>query len=111
MSQPVRPAPGRIPVALPDPSRPAARHNVANPPLRNWRLLPHDRAAVERLARSLQTSPPVAQLLLNRGVHETEHARQFLAPSLKGLHRPELLPGVPDAVDRILAAIDAGRKI
>ena len=43
---------------------------------RRWRLLPHDRHAVERLARSLQSSPLVAQLLLNRGVAEPTAARE-----------------------------------
>src|SRR4051794_40143180 len=86
------------------PARPTA-------PPKIWHLLPHDRQAVEGLASSLRLSPIVAQLLLNRGVTAPEHARRFLDAPLNGLHPPELLPGVPEAVTRILSAIDQGRKI
>jgi single-stranded-DNA-specific exonuclease len=78
---------------------------------RRWRLLPHDRHAVDRLARALPTSPLVAQLLLNRGVADPDAARRFLTPALNGLHPPADLPGVPDAVERIFRALDAGKRI
>jgi single-stranded-DNA-specific exonuclease len=76
-----------------------------------WRLLPHDRPDVERLASELGTGPIVAQLLLNRGLDDVAQARRFLEPSLTGLHAPDLLPGVNEAVERIAAAIRAGRRI
>jgi single-stranded-DNA-specific exonuclease len=66
---------------------------------------------VDRLARALPTSPLVAQLLLNRGVREPDQARRFLDPLLKGLHLPQLLPGVADAVERLFRAIEAGTRI
>jgi single-stranded-DNA-specific exonuclease len=78
---------------------------------KTWRLLPHDRAAVERLSAALQVGPIVGQLLLQRGLHDTAQARRFLDAPLSGLHPPELLPGVPEAVERILAAVAAGRRI
>jgi single-stranded-DNA-specific exonuclease len=84
---------------------------VSNPPSRIWRLLPHDRGAVDRLARSLQLSPLVAQLLVNRGFAGADDARRFLDAPLSGLHSPELLPGVPAAAERLLAAIAENRKI
>ncbi|MFO0879345.1 MAG: single-stranded-DNA-specific exonuclease RecJ [Gemmataceae bacterium] len=84
---------------------------VAPPPVRRWRLLPHDRSAVEQLARSLAASPIVAQLLLNRGLHEADQARRFLAPQLKGLLPPSQLPGVPAAVERILRAVEQKHRI
>ena len=37
-------------------------------PTKTWHLLPHDPAAVDRLAAALRLSPIVAQLLLNRGL-------------------------------------------
>jgi single-stranded-DNA-specific exonuclease len=76
-----------------------------------WTLLPHDAAAVERLAASLRVSPVVAQLLLNRGLAEPSAATRFLEAPLAGLHPPELLPGVNEAADQILAAARADRKI
>ena len=84
---------------------------MATAPSRLWRLLPHDRHAVDHLARSLQTPAIVAQLLLNRGVDAPDAARRFLDAPLSGLHKPETLPGVPEAVERIFRALEAGRKV
>jgi single-stranded-DNA-specific exonuclease len=78
---------------------------------KTWRLLPHDRATVERLAALLGVSPVVAQLLLNRGVTGAEAGRRFLDSPLNGLHPPELLPGASAAAARLLDAVKAGRKV
>lgn len=78
---------------------------------KSWHLLPHDRLAVERLASAVGCSLLVAQLLLNRGLNDPEVARRFLESPLTGLHAPELLPGVGQAVDRILLAVRAGKRI
>jgi single-stranded-DNA-specific exonuclease len=80
-------------------------------PTKTWHLLPHDPAAIRRLAAALRLDPIVAQLLLNRGVAEAEPARRFLEAPLTGLHPPERLPGVAEAADRLFAAVRAGRKI
>ena len=76
-----------------------------------WRLLPNDPDAAHRLAADLRASPVVAQLLLNRGVREPAAARAFLDAPLGGLHAPHLLPGVPEAADRIIRAVGDGRKV
>jgi single-stranded-DNA-specific exonuclease len=76
-----------------------------------WRLLPHDRSAVERLAASLQVAPVVAQLLLNRGVSAIDAGRRFLDSPLNGLHPPELLPGAARAAERLFDAVKAGRRV
>src|SRR5437763_12454772 len=76
-----------------------------------WHLLPHDPHKSERLAQTLGTSPVLAQLLLNRGIDQPDHARRFLAPSLTALHPPALLPGVTEAAERILKAVRDGRRI
>src|SRR5262249_14754298 len=76
-----------------------------------WHLLPHDSFAIERLSRGLHQSPIVAQLLLNRGISDSDHARRFLAAPLVGLHEPELLPGMEEAVDRLVAAVRDQRRI
>jgi single-stranded-DNA-specific exonuclease len=80
-------------------------------PSKTWRLLPHDRGAVERLASALGVAPVVAQLLLNRGVGDAAEARRFLDTPLNGLHPPERLPGVAAAAERLLAAVRAGRHV
>jgi single-stranded-DNA-specific exonuclease len=84
---------------------------LATPTLKTWHLLPHDRAAVERLSAALELGPIVAHLLLNRGLGDVTEARRFLDPSLTGLHPPDLLPGVTEAADRILSAVRAGRRL
>jgi single-stranded-DNA-specific exonuclease len=76
-----------------------------------WRLLPHDRSAVERLAASLRVAPVVAQLLLNRGISAPDAGRRFLDSPLSGLHDPELLPGARTAAERLYAAAKAGRRV
>ncbi len=80
-------------------------------PTKTWRLLPHDAEAIARLARALDVSPIVAQLLLNRRVQEPTAARRFLQAPLSGLHEPECLPGVPEAVDRLVRAAQDKRRV
>src|SRR5437868_1443737 len=78
---------------------------------KTWHLMPHDSQAIDRLARDLRQSPIIAQLLLNRGISDPETAKRFMAAPLTDLHEPELLPGMDEAVDRLLAAVRAGRRI
>ena len=52
----------------------------------------------------------LARLLAARGVAEDD-ARTFLAGSLSDLRDPELLPGVAEAADRIVAAVKAGKRL
>ncbi len=84
---------------------------MSTPFAKTWRLLPHDRSAVERLSAELATGPIVAQLLLNRGLDDASAARRFLDASWSGLHAPDLLPGVTAAAERILSAVRAGRRL
>jgi single-stranded-DNA-specific exonuclease len=79
--------------------------------VKTWYLLPHDPVAIERLARALGTSPIVAQLLLNRDQRDAESAAKFLQAPLSGLHEPERLPGMLEAVERLHAAIQHKRRI
>jgi single-stranded-DNA-specific exonuclease len=76
-----------------------------------WHLVPHDQTAIEHLARALNLSPIVAQLLLNRGQREPELCRRFLDAPLTGLYEPERLPGVNQAAERLLSAVQAQRRI
>src|SRR5689334_12111614 len=78
---------------------------------KRWQLLPHDPAAIERLSRDLQVSPIIAQLLLNRSLGAPDVARRFLGCPLSGLYEPERLPGVPQAVERLWAAVEQKRRI
>ena len=77
---------------------------------KRWRITPHDRERVERLVRG-GLSPVVAQLLAARGVYTPEDAGRFLDTKLVHLRDPSELPGVPAAVERVVAAIDGGQPI
>ena len=78
---------------------------------KRWRIQPHDAALVAGLERSAGVSAIVARLLAARGLTDAAAARTFLAGTLQDLRDPELLPGVPAAADRILAAARGGEKI
>ncbi len=81
------------------------------PTRKQWRLHPHDSAAVRRLAATAETNEVVAHLLLNRGVSDPAAAKLFLQAPMSGLHSPALLPGIAAAVDRVLGAVKAGDRI
>lgn len=78
---------------------------------KHWRIHPHDPTAVAHLERTAGVSPVVAQLLASRGVTDPAAAKLFLEAKLVGLRDPETLPGIPDAADRIHAAIQTRRRI
>ena len=76
-----------------------------------WRFCPHDESCVRQLSRELDISALLAQVLIARGYNSGQPAAEFLNAKLVDLHQPDLLPGIPEAVDRIVAAIHAGRRI
>ncbi|HEV3162471.1 MAG TPA: single-stranded-DNA-specific exonuclease RecJ [Isosphaeraceae bacterium] len=76
-----------------------------------WRLRPHDPERIAALSAEADIPPLLAQLLLNRGISDPARARVFLDARLTSLHDPELLPGVVEAADRIVAAVRERRKI
>ena len=73
--------------------------------LRQWRIIPHDQARVESLARSARVPEVVAQLLVSRGVYSKPDAEQFLCTKLTGLRDPTELPGIIEATTHLVAAI------
>ncbi|HEY6563410.1 MAG TPA: single-stranded-DNA-specific exonuclease RecJ, partial [Pirellulaceae bacterium] len=78
---------------------------------KRWRVHPFDEGRVHDLAQAAGVPSVVAQLLICRGVQRPEIAREFLEAKLSGLRDPDLLPGLPDAVTRMGAAIRAGQRI
>ncbi|MFT7512812.1 MAG: single-stranded-DNA-specific exonuclease [Candidatus Omnitrophota bacterium] len=77
---------------------------------RTWQFAEPDEAQVARFASTAELPPPVARVLVNRGVTE-EDLLSFLDPKLDRLSDPFLMPGMEDAVDRIWIAIDGGESI
>ncbi len=80
------------------------------PAIKRWNLAPTHEAAAE-LAGRLKVSPLVAQILLNRGISEPDDCHRFLKPTLKDLHDPALIAGLPKAAERIARAIKDREKI
>jgi single-stranded-DNA-specific exonuclease len=78
---------------------------------KRWRIHPHDPDRILALERAAGVPAVVAQLLICRGIHDPLLARQFLECKLSDLRPPELLPGVPEAAERIAAAVAARRRI
>lgn len=78
---------------------------------RRWRIAPHDRGVVSRISREMRCSPLLAQVLASRGFQTGAEARLFLESKLTDLHPPELLPGIPEASERIVAAVKAQRCV
>src|SRR5579864_113553 len=70
-----------------------------------------DRGEVEGLARELGVARFAAELLVRRGLRTAAEAEPFLAPRLKALRDPFLLPDMAVAVKRILAAIERSERI
>jgi len=69
-----------------------------------WTLAPPQPLLAEPLAARLKISPLLAQCLLNRGLSEPGAIETFLAPRLKNLADPFLLPNMNAAVERLLLA-------
>ena len=78
---------------------------------RRWRFPNHDQSLVEQLAAGLKVSPILAAVMASREVTDIQRGVGFLEARLTDLHDPDLLPGVAEAADRIVAALRAGRRI
>ena len=63
------------------------------------------------MARQMGVSELFAVLLYNRGYKTTAEAERFLRLEASDLHDPYLLADMPQAVDRILAAVENKEKI
>src|SRR4051812_39113226 len=72
---------------------------------RMWVDVPSDEVRVAETADALRIPPVIARLLCQRGLHDPDTARRFLAPHLDHLHDPFLLTDMRLAVDRVLGAI------
>jgi single-stranded-DNA-specific exonuclease len=76
-----------------------------------WTLAPPIPLLAESLAASLKVSPLLAQCLVNRGLSEISAIERFLAPRLKNLADPFLLPNMAAAVDRLFLARERGESL
>jgi single-stranded-DNA-specific exonuclease len=80
---------------------------------KRWRLAePGNDASLPRtLAANIRIHPLVAELLLLRGVTDTDQAQAFLDPKLNHLHDPSLVPGMTQAAQRLAQAVADSQPI
>jgi single-stranded-DNA-specific exonuclease len=78
---------------------------------KRWIVRKTDHPRAQELATQLGVSPIVADLLVARGYGDTAAAKNFLNPSRDQLHDPFLMRGMPEAVERVLRAIDQHEPI
>jgi single-stranded-DNA-specific exonuclease len=76
-----------------------------------WTIAPPQPLLAETLGASLKISPLLAQCLVNRGLCEPAAIEKFLAPRLKNLADPFLLPDMARAVERLLLARERDESI
>src|SRR5438128_10169496 len=75
-----------------------------------WTIRPCPHRQAGALAKALGLSEITASVLVRRGYGDPDEARAFLAGE-QPLHEPFLLGDMSEAVERIQAAIAAGRRI
>lgn len=76
-----------------------------------WIPAPLDPAAANALGRELGVAEPAARVLWSRGYRTAAAARFFLNPALGDLHDPLLMRGMPEAVRRVMQAVERREKI
>lgn len=77
---------------------------------KQWIIQPPD-GRCSQFARALNVSPLLAQVLINRGLTNTQEAAFFLRPKLTQLIAPEQMPGIEAALTRLKRAIKNKEKI
>lgn len=78
---------------------------------KRWNILPCDIEQAARLQEALNIHPTLCRLLVQRGIHTFEAARDFFRPSLEKMHSPWLMKDMDKAVHRIRTAIGQNEKI
>jgi single-stranded-DNA-specific exonuclease len=75
-----------------------------------WQLAPCPHRDAEELAAALEVDEVTASVLVRRGYGSVDEARRFLDGALPG-HDPLLLGDMAEAVETIVAAVEAGARI
>ena len=66
---------------------------------------------IENLARDLGVSKRLSALLINRGIHTFDEAKNFFRPTLDMLHDPFLMADMDVAIERIEQALKNKERI
>ena len=63
------------------------------------------------LAKEINVPITIAKILISRGITTYNQAKEFFRPQISNLHNPLLLEGIPQAVERIIKAIETKERI
>ena len=74
-------------------------------------LTPDEQKSETALAEKFAATPPISELLVQRGVRSVDEAQKFFNPSLSDLHDPFLMPQMDRAVSRLNKAMGSKQKI
>ena len=81
-------------------------------PTTKWKLKEAGDKNIENLlSKEFGIHPIISQILVNRGIQDTEIVRHYLYPSLNDLHSPYLMKDMKKGVSRLLKAINDHEEI
>jgi len=78
---------------------------------KRWNLLNAPETLVKELQQSLNISPVICKILVQRGISTFDKAKEYFRPQLDGLHDPWLMKDMRKAVNRIFEASRKKEKI
>lgn len=86
---------------------------MAEPQLEKvWHLISPDPDQIRSLQEALGTKDDLfVRLFVNRGINTFDEAREFLNPDHRLLHDPMLMKDMPQAIDRLLQAMNTNERI
>ena len=76
-----------------------------------WIIPNPDPVKVNPLMEQFQVPKIIAQVLINRGLDNKNHAKSFFSPDLSNLYNPFLMKNMDIAVDRVIANIKSKTPI
>jgi len=76
-----------------------------------WNITPFDPLRTGSLAKALNLSPLLAQILINRGLDSPDQVQDFFSPALLNLPAPDLMKDMDKAVNRLLKAIQQRERL
>lgn len=79
--------------------------------VKRWNIVKADSNKVAALQKELGIHPALCKILVQRGIHTFDEAKNYFRPQMAHLHSPWLMKDMQKAVNRILAAFQRKEKI
>lgn len=79
--------------------------------VKRWNIVQADTNMVAALQKELGIHPTLCKILVQRGIHTFDEAKNYFRPQLSSLHSPWLMKDMRKATDRILTALQHKEKI